>query len=413
MRAFAAQLRSGGFVTRARVRLWAGAVIAAMAVSILFLLATAHGASDYAGRPLGTDFSNVYAAGKAALAGQAAAPFDIAHQQVMEQAILGPNTPIYGWHYPPFFLLAAAVLATVPYLAALALWLVATLALYLFAMRLLLKSGAAPGLLKDTTWLLAVLGFPAVLVNLLHGQNGFLTAALMALGLALLERKPILSGIAFGLLCYKPQYFAVIPLVLFASGNRRALLASLGTIAIAAITVTAIFGVAIWPAFLDGAHFTRTVVLEQGSTGFEKMQSVFAAVRLWGGSIALAYVAQAASAVIALMTAWRVWRHDTSPAMRGAVLCAALLLITPYSLDYDLMLLAPAIALLAGQGLRDGFANWEITLLVTLWALPGFARPLAQHLHLPLAVPLLFALLWFSARHAREHRFSPLKSASW
>jgi len=112
--------------------------------------------------------------------------------------------------------------------------------------------------------------------------------------------------------------------------------------------------------FLQGAHFTRTVVLEQGNTGFEKMQSIFAAVRLWGGSIALAYGAQTIAALIAFLVAWRIWRGDSALEIRGAVLCIAALLITPYSMDYDLMLLAPAIALLSAHGARNGFVDWEL-----------------------------------------------------
>jgi alpha-1,2-mannosyltransferase len=142
MHALLSVLKTGEFLTLARARLWSCALVGAMAVIVVFLVATAHGASDYAGRPLGTDFSNVYAAGRAALAGNAAAAFDIARQGAMERAVFGPGTQLYGWHYPPFFLLVAAPLATLSYVQALALWLVATLALYLLSVRMLLASSA-------------------------------------------------------------------------------------------------------------------------------------------------------------------------------------------------------------------------------------------------------------------------------
>ena len=41
------------------------------------------------------------------------------------------NTPVYGWQYPPFFLLVAAPLALMPYLPALIVWQLGTLLLYL------------------------------------------------------------------------------------------------------------------------------------------------------------------------------------------------------------------------------------------------------------------------------------------
>ena len=65
------------------------------------------------------------------LEGRPEAPFDSLTQHAREREIFGAATPFYGWHYPPFFLFVAALLARLPYLPALALWQGATLALYL------------------------------------------------------------------------------------------------------------------------------------------------------------------------------------------------------------------------------------------------------------------------------------------
>ncbi len=100
-----------------------------------FLIASSDGLNDRFGRPLGTDFSNVYAAGTYVLDGEPAAPFDPARQYAREQAIFGQATPFYGWHYPPFFLGLAAALATMPYWLALIVWQGVTLVLYLLSIR--------------------------------------------------------------------------------------------------------------------------------------------------------------------------------------------------------------------------------------------------------------------------------------
>ena len=131
-------LRSGAWLTRERLRLVAMAVLAAALIGAGFLLATSNGLNDRFGRPLGTDFSNVYAAGTYVLDGEATAPFDPPRQYAREQAIFGAKTPFYGWHYPPFFLGLAALLALMPYTLALAVWQGATLLLYLLAMRAIL-----------------------------------------------------------------------------------------------------------------------------------------------------------------------------------------------------------------------------------------------------------------------------------
>ena len=120
--AFLDILRSGDWLTLARARLWALAVLIASAGGLVYLVATSDGLNDYQGRPLGTDFSNVYAAGTYVLDGRPAAPFDPRLQHAREMEIFGAKTPFYGWHYPPFFLGVAAALALMPYQLALIVW---------------------------------------------------------------------------------------------------------------------------------------------------------------------------------------------------------------------------------------------------------------------------------------------------
>ncbi|HEY0300097.1 MAG TPA: glycosyltransferase family 87 protein [Rhizomicrobium sp.] len=216
MSALLSMLRDGTWLTRERVRLWTLAMLIGFALGIGWLVATSQGGIDREGRPLGSDFSNVYAAGMAARQGDAALPFDPQKQYRAEQAVFGAATPFYGWHYPPYFLLIAAPLSALPYLAALAVWQIATALLYLGALWLLLREGP---LARDPLWPLAALGFTAVFVNLTHGHNGFLTAALFAGGLALLDKRPVAAGVLFGLLAYKPQFAVMIPLVLVATAR--------------------------------------------------------------------------------------------------------------------------------------------------------------------------------------------------
>ena len=101
------------------------------------------------------------------------------------------------------------------------------------------------------------------------------------------------------------------------------------------------------------------MVLEQGGTGWHKIQSVFSMVRMWGGGIALAYAAQGAVTIaVAAALTW-LWRSAAAYPLKAAALIIALILATPYSLDYDLVVLAPAIAFLAADGLARGFAPWR------------------------------------------------------
>ncbi len=137
-------LRSGDWLTLARARLWAIAALIASAGGVVYLVATSDGLIDYQGRPLGTDFSNVYTAGRMVLEGRAADVFDPRLEHAREKEIFGEQTPFYGWHYPPFFLAVAAALALMPYQLALIVWQGVTLLLYLLAIRAIISQCFTP-----------------------------------------------------------------------------------------------------------------------------------------------------------------------------------------------------------------------------------------------------------------------------
>ena len=397
MAGFIDLLRSGAWLTRERLRLVAFALLAAFVLGAGFLIATSNGLNDRFGRPLGTDFSNVYAAGTYVLDGEPGAPFDPPRQFAREQAIFGQATEFYGWHYPPFFLAVAALLAAMPYWLALIVWQGVTLLLYLWAMRTIVAaSSSPPGRGTEKMWLLLALAFPAVFINLGQAHNGFLTAALLGAALTQLDCRPIVAGVLIGLLAYKPQFGLLVPLVLAVSGRWRVFASAAVTLAVMTLAVTFAFGADVWSAFLATGKFTRTVVLEQGGTGWYKIQSVFSWVRMWGGGIALAYVVQAAVTVtIAAALAW-LWRSRAAYPLKAAALLIGTLLATPYSLDYDLMLLAPAIGYLAYDGFARGFGAYEKTVLAALWIVPLVARSVPQATLIPLAVPIMlltFAML--------------------
>ena len=427
------------WLTRERVRLVAAAVLIASAAGFLYLVVTAHGGVDLQGRPLGTDFSNVYAAGTYVLDGNARAPFDLPLQYAREQQIFGAATPIYGWHYPPYFLFVAAALALMPYGLALAVWQAVTFGLYLLTIHAILSpsprvrgegrdEGASPlgSDLKhsDTRrgpltlashsrlcfhsphagrgdWLLLAAAFPAVLINIGHGQNGFLTTALFGLALVKLDRAPLLAGVLFGLLIYKPQYGLTVPLVLAATGRWRCFAAAAATVVLLSIATTFAFRPQVWQAFLDSTRFTRQVALEQGDTGWYKIQSAFAWARMWGASIPVAYALQGALSVAVAVALTRLWRSDAAYPLKAAALCLSAILVTPYSFDYDMMVLAPAIAFCAVDGIARGFGAWEKTALAALWLVPLVARGVAHLTLIPLGVPAMLAVFVLILRRSR------------
>ena len=394
-------LRTGAWVNVARIRLWSWALLIGFAVALVTLFATAHGLNDYAGRPLGTDFSCLYTAGRLAVAGHASTAYDYVRENAELTVIFGRDVPFYGWFYPPFFLIPAQGLAHLPYLSALLVWQGLTFALYLLSLRLLIS--AYPVLRQRRLWLLLAVAFPAVFVNLTHGQTGFLTAALLIGALACLEKRPLLAGVLFGLLACKPQLLLAVPFALLGEGRIRPILAAICTVFVLCLVATGAYGMEIWQAYFAATRFGREVVLEQGAPGFEKMQSLFAFVRHVGGGRDLAYLAQAGVDLWVAFTLIRLWRSKADNAGKGAALALACLLITPYAMDYDMVLLAPAVVLMTASGLSRGFGDYEKTILAILWFSPMIARLVAGATCFPLglaAMAMAYVCALKQARHS-------------
>ncbi len=385
-------LRSGQWLTAARARGYSLILLGICAIAVAGWIAMADGLIDRNGKPLGTDFSNVYAAGSLTWQGRPAEAYQPALQHAEEKAVFGGReVPFYGWHYPPFFFAVAVVVAAFPYMWGLAIWLAASFAAYLATIRAIL-----PG--RQT--LLVAAAFPAVFVNIGHGQNGFLTAALLGGALQLLDRRPWLAGVLIGLLAYKPQFGVLIPVALLAGGRWSSIGAAAATVAALVALSFVTLGGGVWHAFADSMTFTQTVVLEQGGTGWEKIQSIFSAVRMWGAGVHTAYAVQTALALmLAASLAW-LWRGDAAFELKASALASGSLLATPYVLDYDLVVLAVAIAFFVRHGLRRGFRTFEISVLAAAWIVPLLSRGIAGVTGIPLGLLVLLTFYLVTLRRA-------------
>jgi alpha-1,2-mannosyltransferase len=395
-------LRSGVWLTPARARGYSLILLSLSVVAVVGWIALSDGLIDRNGKPIGTDFSSFYAAGSLVLEGRAGDVYNMAAHYAREQQIFGTATPYYGWLYPPIFLLLAAPLASMPYPVALAVWQVSTFVLYLAVIGVIVDRMGKRGMAIGPTWLAVAVGFPAVLINLGHGQNGFLTAGLFGAALLALPAHQLLAGALFGLLAYKPQFALVVPVALLAAGQWRAVVAA-GITVMALVGITGlVFGVDLWLAFAASTETSRKLLLEQGDVGFEKLQSVFAAVRMWGGGIPLAYATQGIVSVVVLCgTAW-TWHSDCDRDLKSALLVVATLLASPHVLDYDLVMLALAIAFTVSAGSAGGFRDYEISLLAAAWIVPLVTRGIAGVTAIPLGLLVLLALYGFGLRRATQ-----------
>lgn len=406
-------LRTGGWLTAERIRGYCVIMLALTLAAMIGWIALSTKAVDLNGKPIGTDFSSFYAAGSLALEGRAATVYDMAAHHARQIATFGPDTPHYGWLYPPIFFLIAAPLALLPYTLALAVWQLLSLALYAIVIGAIVKRSGLQ--LRTRDWLLPAFAFPAVLINLGHGQNGFLTAALFGGALLAMPVRPIVAGVLFGLLAYKPQFALMIPLALLAGRQWTTIAAaSVTVIAVTALTV-ALFGIDTWHAFLASTTTARVLLLEQGNVGFEKLQSVFAALRAWGATVSFAYAAQTTMTVVIGASVFWLWRGAHDYALKAGALMIATLLASPHVLDYDLMLLSPALAFVVLHAMTTGIRDYEISVFALAWIAPLIARTLSGATSIPLgliAMLLLFAVTLRRAAADTRTPFMPRRSVA-
>ncbi|MGF3021641.1 glycosyltransferase family 87 protein [Methylobacterium aquaticum] len=360
----------------------------------------AGGGLDVTGHPIGRDFINAWAGPRLAFSGQLDTLFDLPAYHAAIGALFGTPLPFHNWSYPPFTLLLLGPLGQLPYFVALAVW-----TLGLFAAFAGVTLAGLPPERRPRALLLLALA-PACLINAAGGQNGFLTGALLLGGLLALDRRPVLAGILFGLLTYKPQLGLVLPPVLIALGAWRTIAAAIATtLALVGASLLA-FGVDPWrhnlgetSAFLYG--------LLDSFHGFYAymMASVFAGARTFGLSMAAAWGLQLLVSVPVLAaTVWAV-RRARDPLQRAGLVAAAVPLLTPYAFNYDLTLVA-AVLVWRLSAAEPGAQPDRLT--VFAWLSPALMMPL-QMLGFGGMPVLLVALFGVLVREVAQPQAGPAR----
>jgi len=191
-----------------------------------------------------------------------------------------------------------------------------------------------------------------------------------------------------------------VPVALICGRQWRALGSFVAMLLLLGGATTLAYGPGIWTVFLAHADETRHV-FEYGRVPFTGPVSSFAAVRVLGGPVWLAYGVQGLATLAAAGVVGWLWATDRPPALRFAGLAAGMPLAAPVVLFYDLMPLAVAIAWLLVEIHRTGVKPWEKTGFVTVWLISGLAMPIAYLAHLPLGPLAPATLLALVAARAR------------
>jgi hypothetical protein len=262
--------------------------------------------------------------------------------------------------YPPFWLLVLLPLGLIAVDAAYWVFMLVTAGASAFESR------------RDPWGWLAMATSPAAVHVVVSGQATFLAVALAYGGLRLLDKRPALAGILFGLLGYKPQFCLLIPVALIAARQWRALAWAAMTGIVLVLASLAVFGAGAWLDFIalmratsgERMHHYVMEVL------FSYVTTPYVSALVIGLPRGVASALQFGLTAVAVAATWYAFRHHRASAARTAVLLAGTFFVSPYMLNYDLLLLMPAVVALYRRGAADGFHPLEPLVYAGLWVIP-------------------------------------------
>lgn len=338
---------------------------------------------DISGYQYGRDFINNWVGPRLAFSGRVLQLFDLRDYWHLLSLEYGRALPFHNWSYPPSILLFLLPFACLPYFMAYAAWIGVFFPLYLKAA---LTFVAADGR-KAALVLLALA--PASLLNLISGQNGFLTAALLLGGMACLPNRPRLAGVLFGLLTLKPQLGLALAAALIALGAWRTIVAAVVTGCVLVLQSILLFGLEPWRLYFSVTSNVQMNLLKIFE-GFytPAMVSVMATARFNRVPYHAAAIIQALATLAVLIATMWAMRRTTDWKLRTLVVMAATPLATPYAFNYDLTALS---AMIVWRLTSDTpLAPLHRAIYVLAWLAPVLTECLALSGVGLMAIPLLF-----------------------
>lgn len=403
----------GTWLTSRRLRAH-GLLLALALWSVYFWTISTPGLRDHYGNLKGTDFLHFYTLGILASEHRGDELYDMNAQAALAaQRVPQAAGILYLPLYPPQVSILFAPFASLPYSWALGVW---------WALSALIYSACCYSIwrmcpnLRLHGWTVAILAtaFPAFFHLIAWGQTSALALACFTLMLfACRGKHEFLAGIALGCLIFKPQLGLAAAAVFLASGAWKTLA---GAAISAGIQVSA------------GALYYGTQPFREWLRMIENARSLLPALEprlyqthclrtFWSMIIpseAFSFGLYLASATVILAMVIAVWRRFEPPfqSLRFPALLFATVLIAPHLTVYDIVVLVPALLLLADWLVSETPtpATKRIsTALYAVYVLP-LIGPLARWTHVQLSVIAMTAVVYFLWQFSRDDRLRSDKS---
>jgi hypothetical protein len=288
------------------------------------------------------DFDAYYIAGQLARQGEIEKAYHFRSMAEAQSSVSGSHA-FLPWTYPPPFDLIVDLLACFSCGLAYSLFISGSLAAYFLTLRRIASESYVP---------ILIITFPALIINIRCGQNGFLTGALIGLTCLYLRKGSALAGVPLGLMIIKPHLAVAFAIYTIANRRWNVVTVALVTATASALAATLILGTGVWSAFFHGIR-EASVFLERGFYPLFRMVSFYSVVRSFGLPASWAMIGQVIVAIVALvLVVIASYRFSAQQALGLSAIAS--LLVSPYAYDYDLPIMGVGLALLLPDIVRFG-----------------------------------------------------------
>lgn len=349
---------------------------------------------DRNGNLKGTDFLHFYTLGTLAVEQRGDALYDPQIQTALAaRRVPGAAGLAYLPLYPPQVSILFAPLAHLSYRWALAAWWMGIVLIYGACCYAVWRCCSS---LRGFGWTIALiaLAYPAFFHLMAWGQTSALALACFTIGfLFLRNRWKFAAGLALGCLIFKPQLGLAAGIVVLISAEWRIL----GGVALSALAQLsaglAYFGLNPYRAWLRDLWNLPALLPALEPRPYQSHNLLMFWSMLMPWKVA-PLVLCAISSTVVLGWTIAIWRRQESTSVKHSALLLATVLLAPHLMVYDLVILAPAILLLADWAISHlRSSRWLGALLYLVYVLP-FLGPYARWTHVQLSVIAMAGLLY-------------------
>ena len=401
---------SGTWLTARRLRAH-GLVLGLALWSLYTWTLTTPTLRDRNGNLKGTDFLHFYTLGSLAIAHRGADLYEMNAQAALAAKRVPDAAGIrYLPLYPPQVSIGFAPLAHLPYVWALAAWWILGDLIYVVCCYFIWRACFN---LRGYAWSVGLLAAasPALFNLIAWGQtSAIMLACFTAMFFLLRARRDFAAGLVLGCLIFKPQLGLAAAIIFVAIGAWKIVAGAILSAAAQLSAGVLYYGIEPLISWLRTLWNLQGVVplLEPRPYQTHCLRTFWAMLLPWGKVSFTLYVMSAA-----IVLAWTivVWKRAQPLAVRYSALLLATVLVAPHLTVYDLVILTPALLLLADWLIkRSGNTTGMGTLLYFVYMLPLLA-PLTRWTHVQLSVIAMSALLWMIWEQSRMETRTPQASA--